>query len=109
MTRRARNTDKHTDANLAKRRILKRFGSHDVSPSRGLLKSELGYAAFPDYSFRAEQGAAFSVAKLTRDLEKEGLIRFGGKGYHLTARGLLAIKVKSKFSDEKTSTEISDV
>ena len=48
-------------------------------------KSAIGYAAYPDYSFRWPQGAAFSVAKIVRKLEKAGVIGFGfdPRGYYL--------------------------
>lgn len=86
-----RNYDKHTSADEAKMNIL----SHLASNTLGIrsLKSTLGYAAFPDYNFRWPQGAAFAVAKIVSDLEKEKLVTysFGGhgiqRGYGITQKG----------------------
>lgn len=69
-----RNYDKHTDATQAKINILKMLAS--TRDGVYANKSSLGYAAFPDYSFRWPQGAAFSVAKIARELEDDGLIRY---------------------------------
>lgn len=88
-----RNIDMHTSADDAKRNIL--LGLLDSK--HGANKSGLGYMAYPDYSFKAPQGAAFAVAKIARQLEDDKLIQthytyHGGEycGYHirLTAAGM---------------------
>ena len=53
-----RNIDKHTRSSEAKLRILRHIAQHGPIT----LKSAMGYAAFPNYSFKTPQGAAFSVS-----------------------------------------------
>ena len=73
----SRNRDKHTDASAARKNILRLLDAH---PSELFNKSSLGYAAFPGYDFKRPQGAAFSVAKIVRDMEKEGVIGYQSNG-----------------------------
>lgn len=88
-----RNTDKHTRAEDARRNILLGL----LNSRQGTNKSGLGYLAYPDYDFKAPQGAAFAVAKIARQMEEDRLIQthyiYHGKeycGYHirLTQAGL---------------------
>lgn len=65
-----RNIDKHTRNSEAKLRILRHIAQHGPIT----LKSSMGYAAFPDYSFKTPQGAAFSVSRIAREMCKDGLI-----------------------------------
>lgn len=55
-------------------------------------KAQLGFAAYPEYSFRWAQGAAFSVAKICRELNEDGLIRYHPHathyGWKITQKGL---------------------
>lgn len=85
-----RNVGKRTPAAEAKANIL-RLLARSQSPDDPYSKSVLGYAAFPDYSFRAPQGAAFSVSKIVRELEADGLIRYVStdfkRGHVLTIKG----------------------
>lgn len=87
-----RNTDMHTSVEDAKRNILRGL----LDSKHGTNKSGLGYLAYPDYNFKAPQGAAFAVAKIARQLEEDKLIQthytYHGSeycGYHirLTAAG----------------------
>lgn len=88
-----RNVGMHTSAEDAKRNILLHLHRNQVTDSRsGVSKSTLGFAAYPDYDFGRPQGAAFSVAKLVRELEEGGLVgwyvdsnRCGG--YYLKPKG----------------------
>ena len=91
-----RNVGMHTSAEQAKKNILsclKRFKSsyQNVYP-----KSLLGYAAYPDYNFKAPQGAAFSVAKIISQLEKDGLVRarYDGshRGHYISQKGIDFLK-----------------
>lgn len=66
-----RNIELHTSADDAKRNILLGL----LESNHGTNKSGLGYLAYPDYSFKAPQGAAFAVAKIARQLEDSKLIR----------------------------------
>jgi hypothetical protein len=66
-----RNIGMHTSADDAKRNILLGL----LKSKYGTNKSGLGYLAYPDYSFKAPQGAAFAVAKIARQLEDGKLIR----------------------------------
>ncbi len=88
-----RNEGKHTDASVAKDNILQ----HLLKCSRPVLKSNLGYAAFPGYSFKAPQGAALAVAKIARQMEVDGLIRHYHDqyvhGWILTTTGQIAAKL----------------
>lgn len=90
-----RNHDKHTDAGQAKRNILEHCAQYHTSSRAPAMKSQLGYAAFPDYQFKAPQGAAFSVAKLVRELEKDGLLHHSwtghASGYYITAKGIAEV------------------
>lgn len=88
-----RNYDKHTDAATAKANVLKVLKScHDATQGRGSVsKAGMGYAAYPDYDFARPQGAAFSVAKIARELQKDGLITYDistFSSYRITQRGL---------------------
>lgn len=81
MVKHKRNFDKHTDAELAKARITVMLDGLYRAAAKGRYpslvgKAALGYCAFPSYSFRAPQGAAFSVAKIVRELERDGLVRY---------------------------------
>ena len=66
-----RNIDMHTSAADAKRNILLGL----LASKHGTNKSGLGYLAYPDYNFKAPQGAAFAVAKIARQLDDDKLIR----------------------------------
>lgn len=88
-----RNVDLHTSADDAKRNILLGL----LGSKQGTNKSGLGYLAYPNYRFKAPQGAAFAVAKIARQLEDDKLIQthysYHGCeycGYHirLTAAGI---------------------
>ena len=88
-----RNIGKSTSAGAAKENILRLLSSGgDLNqPTR---KSAIGYAAFPDYKFKAPQGAAFSVAAIVREMEDDGLVRYASTsystGYVLTSKGRVA-------------------
>lgn len=88
-----RNIGKATSAEDAKNNILRALGGSD-DLNRPFRKSSIGYAAFPDYSFESPQGAAFSVAKLVREMEDDGLVRYvptsHSNGYALTSKGRIA-------------------
>lgn len=60
----------HTSADDAKRNIL--IGLLDSGD--GARKSGLGYLAYPDYDFKAPQGAAFAIAKIARQMDDDKLI-----------------------------------
>lgn len=66
-----RNIERHTSADDARRNILIGLLASDY----GTNKSGLGYFAYPDYIFKAPQGAAFAVAKIARQLEDDKLIQ----------------------------------
>lgn len=70
-----RNIDLHTTADQVKRNIL--TAMLNWQDERGMVKSTMGYFAYPEYSFLSPQGAAFSVAKVSRQLHKDGLITNG--------------------------------
>jgi hypothetical protein len=72
-----RNVELHTDITTVRANILTGLKSARFP----LNKAALGYLAFPDYTFQTPQGAAFSVAKIVRDMITEKLIRFDGRGY----------------------------
>lgn len=88
-----RNIGKSTSAGAAKENILRLLSSGgDLNqPTR---KSAIGYAAFPDYNFKAPQGAAFAVAAIVREMEDDGLVRHASTsystGYVLTSKGRIA-------------------
>lgn len=85
-----RNQGKHTDSLQAKLNILRMLSGLQVGHL--VNKSTMGYAAFPDYNFRWPQGAAFSVAKICREMESEGLINYPFskdiRGYRITTKGV---------------------
>lgn len=88
MARDKRNIDKYTSAAQAEANILaalRKWKADHRDAARSL--STLGYAAFPDYDFRAPQGAAFSVARIVRGMEQRGLLRYHcddwRRGYYL--------------------------
>ena len=80
-----RNIGKRISTEQAKSNIVKAMGKTGLEWS----KSRLGYVAFPDYSFKWPQGAAFAVAKIVKELEQDGIICFwscslsGRRGYVL--------------------------
>lgn len=81
-----RNEGKHTSELDAIKNIIaamEKWGCY--GHEKTTIKSAIGYAAYPEYSFRWPQGAAFSVAKIVRKLEKAGVIGFGFEphGYYL--------------------------
>jgi hypothetical protein len=84
-----RNYGKHTDAQQAKIRILELLARLSPGDFDGHKKSALGYAAFPNYKFHNTQAAAFSVAKLCRELTKRGLIKQSASAFGtvITATG----------------------
>ena len=93
-----RNLGRHTSAEETKRNILVFLAQHCTDATRLAAKSTIGYAAYPDYSFKAPQGAAFAVAKIVSELEREGLVRYEStsipffrRGHHITAKGLDAL------------------
>lgn len=69
-----RNIDKHTDAATAKANVLRFLADQPLGALMG--KASLGFAAFPDYNFQRPQGAAFAVAKIVRELDDAGLVRY---------------------------------
>lgn len=89
-----RNYGKHTSSDVAKINILQLL---DRLPSSYLAsKSQLGYAAFPDYKFKWPQGAAFSVAKIVSEMERDKLIywtsREFNRGYGIANAGEKLLK-----------------
>lgn len=85
-----RNLDKHTTNAVAKMRILR----HIVLHGPITLKSQMGYVAYPDYSFKSPQAAAFAVARLAAEMHRDKLInqRFCiGDGVQITQIGRAAI------------------
>lgn len=90
-----RNIGMHTSAEQAKRNILTFLEKHS-SYENVYPKSSLGHKAFPNYNFKAPQGAAFSVAKIVRQLDKDGLIsaRFDTLhcGHYITQKGIEWLK-----------------
>jgi hypothetical protein len=88
-----RNYDKYTDANTAKLNILNALntGEH-FDQNEGLYKKNLAYVAYPEYNFRSAQGAAFSVAKICRELSNDGLIRLGiYHRWYITKKGIASL------------------
>lgn len=71
-----RNIGKHTDESVIIHRIL------TAMQHGGMMKSSMGRVAYPDYNFKAPQGAAFSVAKIASKMYKDGLISPEGSGRH---------------------------
>lgn len=88
-----RNIGMTTNADHAKENIL-RFLASAADMNQPARKSAIGYAAFPEYSFKTPQGAAFSVAALVREMEDDGLVRHVSTsystGYVLTSTGRVA-------------------
>lgn len=92
-----RNIGMHTSADDAKRNILAFLSEHCRDASRLGQKSTIGYAAYPGYTFKSPQGAAFAVARIVRELADEGLVQYHirrhpvfRRGYCITSRGLAA-------------------
>ena len=65
-----RNIGKHTRSAEAKLRILRHIAHHGPIT----FKSAMGYVAYPDYSFKTPQGAAFAVSRIAREMFDDGLI-----------------------------------
>lgn len=87
-----RNIDKYTTAQEAKSNSLRSLAALRADTLAN--KSSLGYAAFPGYSFKAPQGAAFAAARLVRELKDEKLVRwistsepYSRYGYMITPKG----------------------
>jgi hypothetical protein len=88
-----RNHDKYTNERVARLNILQGLREyHFKTAGRGTMnKAGLGYMAFPNYDFNRPQGAAFSVAKIVRKLEDEGLVTYRvgiTRGYYISQIGL---------------------
>lgn len=86
-----RNVGKHTDQATAELRILRVLRTYGTFIRAN--KSQLGRVAFPDYSFKSPQGAAFSVAKIVRSLCDRKLVgedfrEHGQSGYYLRPEGV---------------------
>jgi hypothetical protein len=78
---RTRNSERHTSVEDARLNILRHLEKHNITNYRnGLRPSTLGYVAFPDYNFRAPQGAAFAVGKILRNLQLDDLIGWFAPG-----------------------------
>ncbi len=59
-----------------------------ISEQRGVVKSQMGFAAFPEQADRrTPQGMAFAVARPVNELIEEGLICNRGNYYYLTKKG----------------------
>jgi hypothetical protein len=92
MRKTLRNIDKHTDADTVKLNILAHLEKHGRNGETLFIKSNLGYAGFPDYDFKAPQGAAFAVARIVREMEDDGLVHYHVRGdinwgYAITVKG----------------------
>lgn len=89
-----RNEGKHTSRDVVVQRILVALSK--ATYTDGLRKSEIGYCAYPDYNFKWPQGAAFSVARVMRELENDGLVRTckSVMEYMLTRKGVEAVSNK---------------
>lgn len=87
-----RNIGMHTEQGEAELNILRVLQPYRGRASEGHNKSSMGYAAFPNYRFKAPQGAAFSVAKIVRSMEERGLVHWhcdrDWSGYFITSKGL---------------------
>jgi hypothetical protein len=87
-----RNEGLHTPVTESRLNVLRFLSLHARTGRDCAPKSAVGRAAFPDYDFKAPQGAAFAVAKLARDLENEGLVSSHHddfcRGLYITSRGL---------------------
>ena len=64
----------------------------------GIRKSGMGYAAYPDYRIRTPQGAAFSIAKVSRMMLEDKLIAWGrcSMEYYITTSGSDYLSENSK-------------
>lgn len=92
-----RNIGMHTTAADAKKNILAYLAQQGTDGTTLTAKSTLGYAAYPGYNFKAPQGAAFAVAKIVREMEADGLVRYDSRsfpcfrqGHYITTKGLAA-------------------
>lgn len=86
-----RNEGMHTSAEQARKNILRHLFEHGETYALrypGTRPSVLGYAAYPDYNFKAPQGAAFSVAKILRHMKEEGVVTWNERGWFLTRQGV---------------------
>lgn len=90
-----RNAGMHTSTVQAKKNILAYLAEHCVDSSRLAAKSTIGYVAYPGYNFKSPQGAAFAVAKIVRELERDELVRYYScsrpifrRGHYITSKGL---------------------
>lgn len=97
-----RNIGMHTSAQEAKRHILVFLSKHGTDSNRLAAKSVIGRVAYPGYDFKSPQGAAFAVAKIVRELEDDGLVRYEShsepsfrRGHYITAKGLEAITTET--------------
>ncbi|MCF8156325.1 MAG: hypothetical protein K9K35_10005 [Rhodoferax sp.] len=85
-----RNHDKHTDSATAKHNILAALAKGSYG-----CKSQVAYAAFPGYTFKNPQGAAFSISKIFRELEDEEFVYTTyrpTRAIYITQKGRRAIK-----------------
>lgn len=104
-----RNTDKHTSAHQSKMNILDSLSRHGPAFS----KSCLAYRAYPGYTFRSPQGAAFAVAALVRSMHDEGLVCgacFSDLGMRITEKGrqaLLAHLAATELAAASKESEVS--
>lgn len=82
-----RNIGLHTSAEEAKQNILAYLSQHCLDDRNAASKASMGRVAYPGYDFRSPQGAAFSVAKIVRELANDGLVRYVHRSYPLYVRG----------------------
>lgn len=85
-----RNFGLHTSADEAKSNVL----NHIINTGTVNSKSEAGYAAFPNYDFKAPQGAAFAVARIIRELYRDKLITTWVAPFDITPKGREWVKAK---------------
>lgn len=89
-----KNVDLHTDQEIAKIRILRSLAAGGSSPA-----SALGYVAFPGYSFKAPQGAAFAVARILSEMCSQRLLRRERRGYSIAQAGANLLSSHAPASD----------
>ena len=95
-----RNIGKHTPKSEVRANILAFLSRHARQARHCINAAAIGRAAYPGYNFKMNQGAAMSVIRVLREMEKEGLVAHHmddfRKGFYITDEGAVAARQTSE-------------
>lgn len=94
-----RNIGKRTPKSEVRANILAFLFKHARQARHCINAAAIGRAAYPGYHFKMNQGAAMSVIRVLREMEKEGLVAHYmddfRKGFYITEEGAVVARQTS--------------